>query len=493
MFEDFRLRIFERVAELGSFTATARALGISQPAVSQHISELEKSVGGALFERGRGRVEPTARGRLFLEHARAILADYKKLDNEFRVPESILIKHVLLDGRKTNILTQHDRFADLDAPEDTPADRVVEADGLAILPSFFNTHTHAAMTLMRGYADDKPLQEWLEQDVWPFEANMTSDDIRLGNELAVREMAAGGTTFFNDMYFDPEEAVAAVEASGLRAAIGITILDNHPKSQAEALKDYIKNWKDPTGGRIQLVIATHSVYTVSEENLKRWANFARHHGLLLHIHVSETRREVEDCIKAHGTTPVRYLDKLGFLGQDVIAAHCVHVDAEEWKILAQRGVTVAHCPCSNMKLGSGRFPYELALESGCRITLATDGVSSNNNLDMREEMKFAALLAKLNGDASLLPAGEVFRWATKNGAEFFGIDAGEIAVGKQADAVLIDLGTPQMQPCHHLISNWVYSADTSCIRYTLCAGRVVRVGVVEGGAGIGFSANLSEK
>jgi 5-methylthioadenosine/S-adenosylhomocysteine deaminase len=473
MFEDFRLRVFERVAELGSFTAAAKALGISQPAVSQHISELEKSVGGALLERGRSRVELTARGRLFLQHARSVLDSYKAMDNEFRVPESILIRQVLLDGRKTCILIRRDRFADLDAPADTPADRVIEADGLAILPSFFNTHTHAAMTLMRGYADDKPLQEWLEQDIWPFEARMTPEDIRHGNELAVREMAAGGTTFFNDMYFDPEEAVSAVEASGLRAAIGITVLDNHPKSQAEALRDYIKNWKDPTGGRIQLVLAPHSVYTVSTERLKRCANFARHQGLLLHIHLSETRSEVENCIKAHGTTPVRYLEKIGFLGQDVIAAHCVHVDAEEWKILAKRGVTVAHCPCSNMKLGSGRFPYELALDSSCRITLGTDGVSSNNNLDMREEMKFAALLAKLSGDASLLPAGEVFRWATKNGAGFFGIDAGEIAVGKQADAVLIDLGAPQMKPCHNLISNWVYAADSSCVRHTLCAGRVL--------------------
>jgi 5-methylthioadenosine/S-adenosylhomocysteine deaminase len=474
MFEDFRLRVFERVAELGSFTAAAKALGISQPAVSQHISELEKSVGGALLERGRGRVDLTARGRLFLQHAETILNGYKQLDNEFRVPESILIRQVLLDGRKTCILIRQDRFADLDAPADTPADRVIEADGLTILPSFFNTHTHAAMTLMRGYADDKPLQEWLEQDIWPFEARMTPEDIRHGNELAVREMAAGGTTFFNDMYFDPEEAVSAVEASGLRAAIGITILDGHPKSQAEALRDYIKNWKDPTGGRIQLVMAPHSVYTVSTERLKRCATFARHHGLLLHIHLSETRSEVENCIKAHGTTPVRYLEKIGFLGQDVIAAHCVHVDAEEWNILAKRGVTIAHCPCSNMKLGSGRFPYELALDSGCRITLGTDGTSSNNNLDMREEMKFAALLAKLSGDASLLPAGEVFRWATKNGADFFGIDAGEIAVGKQADAVLIDLSAPQMQPCHNLISNWVYAADTSVIRYRLCAGKVLK-------------------
>lgn len=474
MFEDFRLRVFERVAELGSFTAAAKALGISQPAVSQHVSELEKTVGGALFERGRGRVEPTARGRLFLEHARTILAGYKAMDSEFRVPETILLHHVLLDGRKTNILIRQDRFADLDAPEDTPADRVIEADGLAILPSFFNTHNHAAMTLMRGMADDLPLQEWLQEHVWPFEANLTPDDIRHGNELAVREMVASGSTFFSDMYFDPEEAMAPVEAAGIRAAIGITILDNHPKSQAEALKDYIKNWQDPTGGRIQLVMCPHSVYTVSGERIKRSVNFARHHDMLIHIHLSETRREVEDCIKAHGTTPVRYLDKLGVLGPDIIAAHCVHVDAEEWKILAKNGVTIAHCPCSNMKLGSGRFPYELAIESGCRITLGTDGVSSNNNLDMREEMKFAALLAKLNGDTTLLPADEIFRWATRNGAEFFGIDAGEIAKGKQADAILIDLGAPSMQPCHNLISNWVYSADTSVIRYRFCAGRILK-------------------
>jgi len=474
MFEDFRLKVFAKVAELGSFTAAAKALGVSQPAVSQHIAELERLAGGRLFERSRGQVALTSRGQLFLEQAKVILENYHRLDYTFRAPESVLLRHVRHEGRLTNILIREDRFADLDAPEDTPADRTLDADGTAILPSFFNTHTHAAMTLMRGYADDKPLQEWLEQDVWPFEANMTPEDIRHGNELAAREMIAGGTTFFNDMYFDLEEAVAVAEATGLRAAIGVTILDNHPKSQTEALKDYIKNWKDPTGGRIQLVMAPHSVYTVSAERLKRCANFARHHGLLLHIHVSETRREVEDCIRAHGTTPVRYLDKLGFLGQDVIAAHCVHVDAEEWKILAKRGVTIAHCPCSNMKLGSGRFPYELALESGCRITLGTDGVSSNNNLDMREEMKFAALLAKLTGDASLLPAGEVFRWATRNGATFFGIDAGEIAVGKQADAILIDLSAPQMQPCHNLISNWVYSANSDIIRHTLCAGHILQ-------------------
>ena len=196
--------------------------------------------------------------------------------------------------------------------------------------------------------------------------------------------------------------------------------------------------------------------------------------MLLHIHLSETRREVEECLREHGTTPVRYLEKLGFLGPDVLAAHCVHVDAEEWKILADHGVTVAHCPCSNLKLGSGRFPYELAIASGCRITIGTDSAASNNNLDMHEEMKVAALLAKVNGDATLLPAELALRWATRNAAEFFGIDAGEIAVGKQADALLVDLSVPQMQPAHNLLSNWVYAADSSAIRHVICAGRVLK-------------------
>ena len=474
MLEDFRLRVFLRVAELGSFTAAAKALGITQPAVSQHIAELEKFAGGQLFERGRGRISLTGRGRLFREHAAGILEGYRRLESDFRVPETVLLRRVLFEGRKTNILIRHDRFADLDAPDDTPADRVVEADGTTIFPSFYNAHTHAAMTLMRGTADNLPLQRWIREYVWPAEAQMTPDDIRRGDELAIREMIATGTTFFSDMYFDPEEAVAAAEAAGIRTAFGLTVLEGHPKSQAEELKDYIKNWKDPSGGRIQLVIAPHSIYTVSTERLKRCASFARHHGLLLHIHLSETRREIEDCLREHGTTPVRYLEKIGFLGPDVLAAHCVHVDAEEWKILADRGVTVAHCPCSNLKLGSGRFPYELAIASGCRITLGTDGAASNNNLDMHEEMKVAALLAKMNGDASLLPAETVFRWATRNAAEFFGIDAGEIAVGKQADALLVDLTAPQMQPAHDLLSNWVYAADSSAIRHVLCAGRILK-------------------
>ena len=473
MIDNFRLRVFSSVAALGNFTAAAKALGVSQPAVSQNIAELEKFAGARLLRRNRSGIVLTETGRRLLAQAEVILRECSKLENDFGSPRSLLLKGVLLDSRQCNILIRDGRFADIDAPAETPADKVVDASGLAILPALYNTHNHAAMTLMRGYADDMPLEKWLQEYVWPFEDKLTAADIRRGSDIAVSEMLSSGSVFFSDMYFEIDETIKAVEESGMRAAIGITVMENHSKSVEEQKMQYVRDWKDPTGGRIQLVMAPHSVYTVGPDKLKRSAAFARKNGLRLHIHVAETRTEVQNCIRDYGTTPVRYLDSLGFLGPDVIAAHCVHVDAEEWKILAGRGVTVAHCPCSNMKLGSGRFPYELAIESGCRITLGTDGASSNNNLDLREEMKFAALLAKVAGDPSLLPATEVFRWASRNGAEAFGLDAGEIARGKLADAILVDLGRSSMQPCHNLVSNFVYSADSSVVCHVICDGQLV--------------------
>lgn len=474
MFEDFKLRVFVEVARRGSFTAAARALGVTQPAISQNIAELEKFTASRLIERSRQGISLTPKGELFLGQAETVLRAYEGIEQNFKAPKSILIKNVFHEGETRNILIEHGRFAEIGSPDDTAAERVFDASGMAILPSLYNTHNHAAMTLLRGYADDMPLKQWLEEYIWPYEDTLKPEDIRRGSDIAVAEMLGSGTTFFNDMYFDIEETIKAVDASGMRAAIGITVMEMHSKAVEEQKLDFVRNWQDPTGGRIQLVMAPHAIYTVGTEKLKRTAAFARRQGLRLHIHLSETMEEVQNCLKQHGKTPVEYLDSIGFLGKDVIAAHCVHVNEKEWKILARRGVTVAHCPCSNMKLGSGRFPYELALDSGCRITLGTDGASSNNNLDLREEMKFAALLAKVQGDPSLLPAEEVFRWASRNGAEAFGIDAGEIAAGKLADAILVDLSDTRMSPCHHLVSNFVYSADSSCIKAVLCNGKFVK-------------------
>ena len=388
--------------------------------------------------------------------------------------KTLLIKNVLLKDRKTDILVADGRFKSLCAPEGTRADETLDAEGTAILPPFYNTHTHAAMSLLRGYADDMPLQKWLQDYIWPYENKMTAQDIREGSRLAVREMIRTGTVFFSDMYFEIDQTIAVVQEFGIRAAIGVTFVDSHSKSQQADKLDMLRNWVDPSGGLITLTVAPHAIYTVSPDLLVKCADTARSLGLKLHIHLSETRQEVEDCLRAHGTTPVRYLDSLGFLGPDVIAAHVVHVDEEEAAILASRGVTIAHCPCSNMKLASGIFPYKMLHEAGCRITLGTDGDSSNNNLDMREEMKFAALLAKVSsGDPEVLPAAEALEMATRSGAEAFGLDAGVIREGALADALLVRLDDPRMQPCHNLISNWVYAAGSSCIDSVICNGNIV--------------------
>ena len=388
--------------------------------------------------------------------------------------DDILIRNVLLDRKQVNVLVAGNRFRSLSAPADAPARQVIEADGLAILPPFYNTHTHAAMSLLRGYADDMPLQKWLQEYIWPYEDKLTAADIREGSRLAVREMIRTGSVFFSDMYFDIDETIDVVAKSGMRAAIGVTFVDSHSKSQQAEKLEVLRHWSDPTGGRISLTVAPHAIYTVGTELLVRCAEVARDQGFKLHIHLSETRTEVDDCIRAHGTTPVRYLDRLGVLGPNVIAAHVVHVDEEEAAILAERGVTVSHCPCSNMKLASGVFPYKLLHDAGCRITLGTDGDSSNNNLDMREEMKFAALLAKVSSnDPETMPAFEALEMATHAGAEAFGIDAGVIAEGKLADALLVRLDDERMQPCHSLVSNWVYSAGSGCIDTVLCDGRIL--------------------
>ena len=387
---------------------------------------------------------------------------------------TLLIKNVLLNGRKTNILVKGNRFENLDCPSDTSVDRILEAEGTAILPSFFNTHTHAAMSLLRGYADDMSLDKWLTEYIWPFENKMTALDIRNGSELAVKEMIASGTTFFSDMYFDIQETIDIVQKYGIRAAIGITFVESHSKSEQKDKLDMLEKWEDPTGGRIMLTVAPHAVYTVSSELFVKCADVARQRNLKLHVHLSETEKEVADCKAQHGMTPVRYLDDLGVLGPNVIAAHVVHIDEEEAEILAERGVTVVHCPCSNMKLSSGHFNYALLEKAGCRVTIGTDGACSSNNLDMREAMKFAALLAKdRSGNPQLMSAEDAFRIATRNGAEAFGIDAGAIEKGKLADAVLVDMNNIKMQPCHNLISNWVYSADSSAVSHVLCDGKII--------------------
>ncbi|WP_300701121.1 amidohydrolase [Bacteroides sp.] len=386
---------------------------------------------------------------------------------------SLLLRGAVHQNHPTNILIEGNRFKSLNASADTPADVVIDCKGLAILPPFYNAHTHAAMTLLRGYADDMPLFQWLNEYIWPYEARMTSTDIYNGTRLAILEMIKSGCVFFNDMYWEIEETMRAVEEMGIRAAVGVTFMDRQSERRTEENFRFIEQWADRANGRIQITVAPHAIYTVSEALLRRCAEAARSKGLVLHTHLAETEQEVKDCIASHGMTPVRWLDSIGVLGDNVVAAHVVHVDDEEIEILKERKVTIVHNPCSNMKLSSGIFRAQAFSQSDCRIALGTDGASSNNNLDMREEMKTAALLAKCQHTPDTLSAQEVLQWGTQNAAEAFHIDGGIIAEGKLADAVLVNLSNERLLPCHNLISNWVYAADSRCIDTVICDGKII--------------------
>lgn len=386
--------------------------------------------------------------------------------------DKILIKNILFADNIQDILIEGNRFTRIAKGIIEKNASIIDGAGKAILPPFYNGHTHAAMTLLRGYADDLPLFKWLNEYIWPLEAQMCKKDIYAGSRLAILEMIKSGTVFFNDMYWHNEETIRAAKTMGIRAAIGVTFFDRMGEQSINENFQFIENWQTPSP-RLQLTIAPHAIYTVSKSLLIQCAETARRKGLILHIHLSETEQEVNECIQIHGLSPVRWLDSIGFLGSNVVAAHAVHIDDKEIEILKNRGVTIVHNPCSNMKLSSGFFRTPEILQSGCRVALGTDGCSSNNNLDMREEMKFASLMAKCKYTPEILSAEDIFSWATQNTAEAFGIDAGVIAEGKLADALLIDLSNERMVPNHHLLSNWVYAADIRCIDTVICDGKVL--------------------
>lgn len=353
---------------------------------------------------------------------------------------------------------------------------VVNCDGLAIVPPFYNGHTHAAMTLLRGYADDMPLQKWLTEYIWPFEAKLSAKDIEIGTRLAVLEMIKSGTVFFSDMYWKREATMKVVQEMGIRAAIGVTIAENldtpeHIEENFEFIRKHMHESE-----RVKLAVMPHSIYLVGEKLFKRCAKIAREEGMVLHTHLSETLKEVRDCQKQYGCTPVELLDRYGVLDDNLVAAHCVHLTQSDMSLMADSGAAAILNPCSNLKLGSGIPKVNALLDSGMLVGLGTDGTSSNNNLDMHEEMKLVSLLAKVErkgGCAEALPAAEAFKMASVNSALAYGVPAGVIAEGLFADALLLDLNNERLVPNYNLVSNWVYSADSSAIHSVICNGKFV--------------------
>lgn len=348
-----------------------------------------------------------------------------------------------------------------------------------LIPGLINLHTHAAMSLMRGMADDKPLMQWLEDHIWPAEARVVNERfVRDGTLLACAEMLRGGVTCFNDMYFFPQAAAESVDRSGIRANLGLVLLE-FPSTYASDADDYLNKGlqaRDAMRGhrRITTSLAPHAPYTVSDRTFEKILTYADQLCMGLHLHLHETRDEISRSESQYGLRPVQRLAAQGFLGPNVTAAHCVHLAQGEIDTLAEHGCHVAHCPTSNLKLGSGIAPVPLLLNAGINIGLGTDGAASNNRLDMFGEMRLAALLAKANGDASVLPAAKALEMATINGAKALGLDdrIGSIESGKLADLVAIDLSSVEMMPCYDPVSHLVYVAGREQVTHTWVDGEL---------------------
>ncbi len=410
----------------------------------------------------------------------------------------ILLKSVLFRDKKVDILISGKKFVSIGkmlSPTDIEDAEIVDCSNFAIMPAFYNAHTHAAMTLLRGYADDKPLFEWLNNYIWPTEAKMTGKDIEIGSRLAVLEMIKSGTVFFADMYWFRQDTMKVVEEMGVRAAIGVTISDM--LTPPDRLQENFKFLENHTGEseRIQLVVMPHSIYTVSEPVFKKSLEIARNENYYLHTHLSETKQEVEDCLKNNGCTPVELMEKWGALDSKFIAAHCDHFIGNDRSIFAQAGSTAVVNPCSNMKLGNGIPNVAGLIQSGVPVALGTDGASSNNNLDMQEEMKVTALLAKINDVDSIIHKETILQMATYAGAKAYGLtNAGKIEEGFLADCLLIRMNNERIVPCHDIVSNWIYGANSSSIDSVICNGKfIMRNRYVDGEEDIVKEANACAK
>lgn len=359
-----------------------------------------------------------------------------------------------------------------------PDYEVISGQGSLVIPGFVNCHTHAAMTLLRGYADDLPLMEWLSQKIWPREAFLIDKDIYWGTQLAVLEMIKSGTTCFADMYFFMDSIAQAVSDSGIRAVLArgmIGVAPNAEQAFSESA-EFVQSWQGGAEGRITCMLGPHAPYTCPPPYLERVMDLADQLKVGVHIHLAETKDEVNDITRQYGKRPVELMDSIGlFDNRHVLAAHCVHLAENEITVLARKHVGIAHNPKSNMKLASGIAPIPELLQAGATIGLGTDGASSNNKLDMLEEMRTCALLHKVNSmDPTVLPAQQALELATVNGAKALGFaDLGAIAPGYKADLLMLDMTGANFVPLHNPVANLVYSAHSSDIKTVIIDGKVI--------------------
>ncbi|WP_295723064.1 amidohydrolase family protein [uncultured Methanobrevibacter sp.] len=403
---------------------------------------------------------------------------------------NILIKNSIIlnpkatgtvDEYKSSLLIENNKISLISEDiEDSNADYIIDAQGKILMPGLINTHSHIPMTLFRGYADDLNLDTWLNDYIWPIESHLNSETIYNGTMLGAIEMIKSGTTTFSDMYFYMGDVAKAIGKAGIRGVLSYSMIDfgDEQKRENEFKESIslIKNHHNTYDGRITTMFGPHSIYTTSPELLRRVRKEANKYNLGIHIHMNETQKEIDDCMDLRGIRPFEYLDDLGILSDDIIAAHCVWLSDNEIDLIKKYDVKVSHNPCSNAKLASGIAPISKLIDNGICVSIGTDGSSSNNNLDMFEEMKFTALLQKAQTlNPEVLSAERTLSLATINGANALGLEnLGSIEEGKLADIILINTNRPNFSPINNnTCSNIVYSANGSNVDSTIVNGEIL--------------------
>ncbi|MBQ2653665.1 MAG: amidohydrolase family protein [Methanobrevibacter sp.] len=403
-------------------------------------------------------------------------------DNTILIKDALILNPNNFEEKKQSLLIKNDLIAEIsDEIDESNVDKIIDASGKILLPGFVNTHTHLSMTLFRGLADDLSLDSWLNDHIWPMEANLNGDYCYIGALLGAVELIKSGTTTFSDMYFYMEDVARAVDEAGIRAVLSYGMIDFGDAEKREAeIKENLTLFENCNGmadGRIKVFFGPHSPYTASEDLLIKVRQLADEYNMGIHIHVSETQKEINDVSAEKGLRPFEYLDKIGFLGPDVVAAHSVWLSDEEIEIIKKNDVKISHNPCSNMKLASGIAPVSKLIENDICVSIGTDGASSNNNLDLIEELKTASLLQKVSTlNPNVLNSHEAIAMGTIKGAEALGLDdeIGSIEVGKKADIILIDTNVANMVPdSSTLTSNIIYSANGSNVDTTICNGKIL--------------------
>ena len=383
---------------------------------------------------------------------------------------------------KGNIGIEGERIAFVSADHEQAYDflakhadcRQIDATGKIVMPGLINTHTHVAMALLRGISDDVPLMEWLEQHIWPIEGKMGYQEVLDGARLGILEMLMGGTTTFVDMYPYEEAVAEAAESAGIRAVVSPCPMDFRMEHFENDWRQVRKRFSDSR--LVSMIMGPHAIYTLSQENLQRSISLSHELGVMNHVHLAETETEDHDAREKYGMSPTEYFEKAGLFSIHTLAAHCVKVDENDIEILARNKVSVAHNPQSNMKLASGIAPVKKMLDAGINVSIGTDGASSNNDLDMWEEMRTASLLQKVaTMDPCAIPAYTALQMATVNGAKAIGREGelGEIRTGALADILLIDIEKPHLYPHTNLVSELVYSTHASDVNTVIVNGRIV--------------------